>query len=73
MEHLTFAWDRVDGGLGSAREEFVENRYELDETVGLVARPHELRDHPRANSEVTIRALDPYGDGELWEQVVELQ
>jgi ribosomal protein S18 acetylase RimI-like enzyme len=75
VAHVTFAWDRVDGALGSAREEFVARGYELDEVIGLVAEPGALRMHPRANREVVIRELDPLagGDRELWDQVIELQ
>lgn len=75
IEHVTLAWDRVDGALGSAREEFVSRGYELEETVGLVAEPGALRMHPRANREVVIRELDPLprGDRDLWKQAIELQ
>ena len=75
VRHRTFAWDRTGGELGSARVEFVEHGYELEETVGLVASPDELHDHPRANRDVTIRSLDPHGEAdlELWQQVVEVQ
>jgi ribosomal protein S18 acetylase RimI-like enzyme len=75
VEHVTLAWDRVDGALGSAREEFVSRGYELEEVVGLVAEPEALRMHPRANQEVSIRALDPLpgGDQDLWDQAIELQ
>ena len=75
VEHVTLAWDRVDGALGSAREEFVARGYELDEVVGLVAEPGALRMHARANREVLIRELDPLpgGDQDLWDQAIELQ
>jgi GNAT superfamily N-acetyltransferase len=75
VEHVTLAWDRVDGALGSAREEFVARGYELDEVVGLVADSGALRMHPRANQEVVIRGLDPQpgADRELWDQAIELQ
>jgi ribosomal protein S18 acetylase RimI-like enzyme len=73
--HVTLAWDRVDGTLGHAVEEFVSRGYELEEVIGLVARPAALRMHPRANREVVIRELDPApgGDQDLWDQVIELQ
>ena len=71
VRHRTFAWDKVDGALGRAREEFVPRGYDLDETIGLVA--VELAPHPRANRDVSVRALDPSGDAELWAAVVELQ
>lgn len=63
------------GVLGSAREEFVSRGYELEDVVGLVAQPHALRMHPRANQDVLIRELDPLpgGDRDLWNQVIELQ
>ena len=75
VEHVTLAWDRVDGALGSAREEFVARGYELDEVVGLVADSGALRMHPRANREVVIRDLDPQpgADRDLWDQAIELQ
>ena len=75
VEHVTLAWDRVDGALGSAREEFVARGYELDEVVGLVADSGALRVHPRANREVVIRDLDPQpgADRDLWDQAIELQ
>ncbi|MGZ4187392.1 MAG: GNAT family N-acetyltransferase [Solirubrobacteraceae bacterium] len=75
VAHVTLAWDRVDGALGMAREEFLSRGYELQEAVGLVAEPSALRVHPRANREVVIRELDPLpgGDCDLWDQVIELQ
>ena len=75
VEHVTLAWDRLDGALGSARDEFLTRGYELEEVVGLVADPGSLVMHPRANREVAIRALDPQpgADRELWDQAIELQ
>jgi ribosomal protein S18 acetylase RimI-like enzyme len=73
VEHVTFAWDRVDGALGAARAEFIARGYNVEESVGLVATPGSLRAHPRANREVLVHTLDPDGDGDLWDQVVELQ
>ncbi len=75
IRHRTFAWDRVDGEIGQAREEFVAVGYEMEDTIALLAAPRELRPHPRENREATVRALDPApgADRELWEQVVELQ
>jgi ribosomal protein S18 acetylase RimI-like enzyme len=75
VEHVALAWDRLDGALGSAREEFLTRGYELEEVVGLVADPGSLVMHPRANREVTIRALDPQpgADPDLWAQAIELQ
>jgi GNAT superfamily N-acetyltransferase len=75
VEHVTLAWDRVDGALGSAREEFLTRGYELEEVVGLVADSGALRTHPRANTEVVIRDLDPQpgADPDLWDQAIELQ
>jgi ribosomal protein S18 acetylase RimI-like enzyme len=73
--HRTFAWDRTDGALGCAREEFAGRGYELDETVGLVATPDRVRPHPRENREVDVRVLGSArgADEHLWEQVAELQ
>lgn len=75
VEHRTFAWDRVDGEIGQAQEEFVAGGYEMEDTIALVATPDQLHPHPRENREVTVRALDPApgADRRLWEQVAELQ
>jgi ribosomal protein S18 acetylase RimI-like enzyme len=73
IRHRAFTWDRVDGALGRAREEFPPRGYSLDETVGLVATRRGLQPHPRANTDVVVRALDADGDAELWAAVVELQ
>ena len=75
VRHRTFAWDRTDDDIGAARGEFVDRGYDLDESVALVARAAQLRPHPRQNSEVAVRALDPAegADMELWDAVVELQ
>jgi ribosomal protein S18 acetylase RimI-like enzyme len=75
IRHRTFAWDRVDGVLGLAREEFLPRGYELEETVGLVAAADGVRSHPRENREIQVRPLRPSedADAELWEQVVEVQ
>lgn len=75
VRHRTFAWDRVDGALGAAREEFLGHGYDLDESIGLVAESDRLRQHPRANRAVAVRPLDPAveADERLWAAVVELQ
>jgi ribosomal protein S18 acetylase RimI-like enzyme len=75
VKHQTFAWDRVDGVLGYAQEEFVARGYRLEENVGLVAPPDDVRAHPRENREVVVRALRPdVGvDQRLWDEVIELQ
>jgi ribosomal protein S18 acetylase RimI-like enzyme len=75
VRHQTFGWDRTDGDVGRAREEFVPRGYDLEETVGLVAAAGQLTDHPRANRDVVVRPLDPSpgADAELWSAVVELQ
>jgi ribosomal protein S18 acetylase RimI-like enzyme len=75
VRHRTFGWDRVDGALGCAREEFVSRGYDLEETIGLVAAADQLRPHRRENREVRVRALDPAAgaDGDLWDAVIELQ
>jgi ribosomal protein S18 acetylase RimI-like enzyme len=75
VRHRTFAWDRTDGAVGAAREEFVGHGYDLDESIGLVATPERLRQHRRANRAVTVRSLNPAVDADehLWTAVVELQ
>jgi len=73
VRHRTFAWDVTDGSLGRAQQEFAERGYDLEQTVGLVATPSEIRPHARENRDVEVRALAPDGDTELWEQVLELQ
>lgn len=73
VRHRTFAWDTVDGSIGQAREEFVSNGYELEETVGLLGTPEGIQPHFRENRDVVVRAVEPDADEGLWEQVVELQ
>lgn len=73
VRHRTFTWDTGDGRLGRAREEFGARGYDLEESVGLIAEADALRPHQRENRDVTIHALDPFGDEELWEAVTELQ
>jgi ribosomal protein S18 acetylase RimI-like enzyme len=75
VRHRTFAWDRVDGASGEAHEEFVVHGYRLERRVGLVAGLNSVHAHPRANDEVTIRALNSGADSDahLWAQVLELQ
>ncbi|HZE06870.1 MAG TPA: GNAT family N-acetyltransferase [Solirubrobacteraceae bacterium] len=73
--HLTFCWDRTDGVAGEAASDFEAAGYDLERTVGLVANPADIHEHPRANREVTVRALRPHpgSDEKLWDGVVELQ
>ncbi|MGH2914375.1 MAG: GNAT family N-acetyltransferase [Solirubrobacteraceae bacterium] len=71
-DRRTFAWDRTDGALGAAPDELAARGYELERTAGLVAAAAEIAPHPRANREVSVRALATDGDEPLWEQVVEL-
>jgi ribosomal protein S18 acetylase RimI-like enzyme len=75
VRHRTLAWDRTDGVAGAAVDEFVARGYRLDENVGLVAGPGEVRPHPRENREVAVRVLDPAvgADEELWHGVIELE
>lgn len=70
--HCALAWD-VPGAEGAAHDEFVEAGYSHEDGVALVAQPQELVEHPRANRDVTVRALDPDADDTLWEAVLELQ
>jgi ribosomal protein S18 acetylase RimI-like enzyme len=73
--HRTFAWDTVRGEAGAAAGEFVARGYNLEESVGLVARAEQVRPHPRRSKDVIVRSLDSAAgaDAELWEAVVELQ
>jgi ribosomal protein S18 acetylase RimI-like enzyme len=75
VRHRTFAWDNTDGDFGRAREEFGVSGYDIDESIGLVARPDQLHHHARETRDVVVRPLDPApgADTELWEAVVELQ
>ncbi|HEY3182299.1 MAG TPA: GNAT family N-acetyltransferase [Gaiellaceae bacterium] len=75
VRHRTFAWDRIDGAIGAAREEFGPRGYDVEESVGLVADADRVRTHPRENREVFVRPLDPAvgADEALWDAVVELQ
>lgn len=70
VNHRTLVWDRVDGFQGEAREEFLAAGYELWQNAGLTASPADLHPHPRANSEVEVRELDPVGDQALWDAVL---
>lgn len=72
--HRAFGWDRNDGALEAAPAEFGQRGYDLDRTVALVGEPGEIRSHPRANRDVTVRALSP-ADGQdelLWDATTEL-
>lgn len=73
IEHTTFGWDRVDGDFGAARKEFPAPDYEPLELAGLIATAAQLRPHPRENRDVSVRALDPDADAQLWDAAVELQ
>jgi ribosomal protein S18 acetylase RimI-like enzyme len=73
VTHRTLAWDRVDGEQGAAEHELVARGYELEWTSGLIARPEQLIEHPGANREVVVRALDPDGDAQLWEAAIDVQ
>lgn len=74
-QHRTFAWDRTDGALGAAREEFAARGYDLEKVVGLIASREQIRPHRRENRDVVVRALDAVGDADqrLWDAVVEVQ
>jgi ribosomal protein S18 acetylase RimI-like enzyme len=74
--HRTFAWDRTDDARGAADDEFAAGGYDVELSVGMIARPDEIRPHPRANPEVVVKALDPTSGGpdeRRWEQVIDLQ
>jgi hypothetical protein len=47
VRHRTFAWDRTDGTVGAAREEFSSRGYDIEQTVGLLADAGTLVAHPR--------------------------
>ncbi len=76
IKHRTFAWDRTGDERGAMNHEFSARGYDTELSVGMIASPHEVHPHPRANAEVHPRPLDPRDGGpddDLWEQVVELQ
>jgi ribosomal protein S18 acetylase RimI-like enzyme len=75
VRHRAFGWDRADGAIGLAREEFQPRGYELDEIIGLVVESGRLAPHPRENREVAIRPLEPAPGAEeaLWAAVLEIQ
>jgi ribosomal protein S18 acetylase RimI-like enzyme len=73
VRHRTLAWDCVDGQRGAAEQELVPRGYELETTSGLIARPAMLKEHPRANRDAAVRALDPDGDDDLWAAVIDAQ
>ena len=75
VRHRTFAWDASDGSTGRAQEEFLARGYDLEQSVGLIATPSQIRPHARENRDVEICSLEPEpgGDEKLWEQVLELQ
>jgi ribosomal protein S18 acetylase RimI-like enzyme len=71
IEHGTFVWDRIDGAEGQLATEFpAELGYEQWHNVALLAAPGEVRAHPRADRSLTVRALDPRSDEELWDGVL---
>jgi ribosomal protein S18 acetylase RimI-like enzyme len=75
VRHRTFTWDRTDDERGAAQEEFGARGYEVELSVGMIARPDQLHPHPRANPGVEVKALDPTVGGpdeSLWEQVLEI-
>jgi len=70
-QHRSISWDAEDDG--AAESEFLAVGYDPDRAVALVAEPHELVRHARANDAVAVITLDPDGDAELWDAVTELQ
>jgi ribosomal protein S18 acetylase RimI-like enzyme len=75
VTHRSCAWDRVDGAAGAAEQELVARGYELEWTAGLLATPAQIAPHPRANAQVSVRALDPAegADEDLWREVIGVQ
>lgn len=75
VRHRTFAWDQIGDLRGAAHTEFAARGYDVEPTVGLIAAPEEVHAHPRANSDVEVRALDPHpgADERWWAQVIEIQ
>lgn len=73
VSHRCFAWDSIDGATGAAERELVARGYELEWNAGLIARPEQMREHPRANRDVQVRQLDPSGDELLWSAVLDVQ
>ena len=73
--HQALGWDSTAGPPGPGCEEFLDHGYVVERTTGLLARPGQLRLHPRANREISVRALlpAPGQDQDLWRQVIELQ
>ncbi|MCW2925747.1 MAG: hypothetical protein JWM98_3151 [Thermoleophilia bacterium] len=57
-----------------AAAEFAAAGYEVMHGAALVAEPHELAAHARANTEVEVRELDPAegADADLWAAAVEV-
>jgi GNAT superfamily N-acetyltransferase len=70
--HCALCWD-VPGEVGAAQSEFIDQGYDADYAVALVADPHELVEHLRSNRSATVRALDPDADAESWQSVLALQ
>src|SRR5579875_1332404 len=43
IRHRALAWDRTDGEPGAAVTELVARGYRLEQTIGLIATPSEIR------------------------------
>ena len=73
VAHHTFAWDRTDDVRGAVETEFATRGYDVELSVGMIARADEIHSHPRANADVEVRALDPEwggADERRWQQVL---
>jgi ribosomal protein S18 acetylase RimI-like enzyme len=72
VRHRTFGWDATEHAPADA-EEFARLGYDVETSVGLIAETRELVSHPRANREVTVRALDPAigADAAAWQAIEE--
>jgi GNAT superfamily N-acetyltransferase len=74
IAHRAFGWDSPDGEPGAVASEF-PRPWVVERSTGLIASAGAIARHPRANPDVTVRALDPRpgADARLWDAVLALQ